>query len=208
MSDFPKEYAKPMKPSTGVILLWAIVLGICGLGMFVPALFSCGRQGYNPKSSCISRQKQIMTSMAMYSSDNDDYFPPYYSFDGVEKQKAFMVANRPYLRNDEMYICPVELGNVRENKQSSPSTEGIPGKIDFAHCLSLIGAIPDFSEGKRLLSESSVKDPAKTPYMRDVIRGYENKDGARFTSSHGSTFGVSYLDTHVKSVKLEVNKDL
>jgi hypothetical protein len=149
-----------------------------------------------------------MTSMAMYSSDNDDYFPPYYSFDGVEKQKAFMVANRPYLKNDELYICPVELGNISENKPSNPSTEGIPGKLDYVNCLSLKGVIPNYSTGKRLLSESSVNDPAKTPYMRDVIRGYENKDGARFTSSHGSSFSVGYLDTHVKKAKLEINRNL
>jgi hypothetical protein len=191
-----------------VIWLWLTVLGLCGLCFFAPGLLFFGHDGYNPKAACISNQKQIMTSLAIYGSDFDDFFPPCFSFDGIEKQKAFMIANRPYLPNDRMYLCPVELGNIADKKPSSPSAEGLPGKMEYVHCLSLKGVIPEFSTGKRLLSSSAVPEPAKTPYMRDIIRGYEGKGVQRFTSSHGPSFGVSYIDTHVKNVKLNINNDL
>lgn len=156
----------------------------------------------------MSNHKQIMTSLANYASDFDDYFPPYFSFDGTEKQKEFMTANRPYLKNDSTYVCPAEQFNIYEKKPSPPSTEGSPGKLEYVHCLSLMGVIPGFSDGKRRLHYSTVPDTAKTPFLRDVIRGYTVKDTPSFTSSHGNTFAVSYIDGHVRSVKLKSPTDL
>ena len=203
MSDFPKEYGRPMKP---VIWLWVGAFALCGFCLVFPNPFFFLTNGHprSPKSGCISNQKQIILSQLIYMSDYNDTFPPYFSFDGTDKHRQWIAATLPYLKNKDMLLCPVE----RESKSSSPSTEGIPGEIDYVHCLSLTGVIPRFSTGNRILDTSLVKNPATTPYLRDVIRGYENKDGPRFTSSHGGTFAVSYLDGHVKSVKLDINKDL
>jgi hypothetical protein len=207
VSEFPSEYAKPMKPIKGVIWLWVIALSICGIGLLLPNFLFSG-SSYSYRSGCISNQKQIMTSLAIYCSDFDDYFPPYFSFDGPEKLKAFLAADLPYLKNSDIYLCPVELSNVNEKKPSASSSEGLPGTMDYVHCLSLIGVIPEFSTGKRLLNSSTVRDPAKTPYMRDIIRGFDAKETQRFMSSHGSTFVISYVDTHVKAKKLDINENL
>lgn len=207
MNDFPSEYAKPMRPITGVIWLWITAFAVCGGGYFFAGFFLSGNS-YTPRASCISQQKQIMLSVIMYSMDNADVAPPFFTFEGVEKETAFQVAVQPYLKNVEMFKCPIGASIIAQKKALIPSNEGIPGKLDYVHCLSLIGVIPEYSLGSRVLNLTFLKQPETTAYMRDVIRGYIVKDTPSFTSSHGNTFAVSYIDGHVRSVKLKSSTEL
>ncbi len=196
---------KPIKPVAWLWLLGLIVLGVLVLVLWP---FLQARYTGSPGTICLSNLKQVMTSISIYEADSDDCLPPYFSFDGTDKTKAFMAANHPYIKNDEMYNCPLEKENIQAQRPSAPSNEGLPGKMDYAHCLSLMGEIPEFSAGKRVFKEAEVLDPSKTPYLRDVIRGYDAKETQRFLSSHGPSFAEGFIDSHVKSVKLEVNRDL
>ncbi len=171
----------------------------------------CSSGGGSPKSSCISNLKQLGTATAIYASDNDDAIPANYSFDGVESQTKYMDAIFPYTKNKQILLCPQEQRNILE-KGTTPTEEGIPGKMDFVHCLTLRGVIPNFSENKRFLNLSKLMDQSKVPYLRDPIRGYgtakDNKD-IGFLSPHGGGFVTVYLDTHAKYVKNpNINSDL
>ena len=196
-------------PIDGYRLTWQILGGLA-LGFLVLALaFPFFVQGNPPshKRSCLSQSKQIATGAMIYSSDNNDGVPPCFSFDGAQSQAAFVTSLEPYTKNRMLFLCP------EEQKNGSPGgQEGLPGKIDYVHCLSLRGVIPNFSEGKRFLSWTKIKDPAVVPYFRDPIRGYGTaKDNSNigFLSPHGGGFNTAFLDTHVKYVKSpNINSDL
>ena len=62
------------------------------------------------------------------------------------------------------------------------------------HPYSLKWVVPDFLAGNRILKESDIKAPEKTPYMRDPLRF--GPDGAY--SYHGKGIMTGYLDGHVR----------
>lgn len=207
MSEFPSEYAKPMSPMKPVLWLWFGVFVMCGFCLIVP-LDCASKPTWGRETGCISNQKQIMMSVAIYMSDNEDYLPPYYSFDSVDKLAMFTRVLQPYLKNDQIFLCPYELRNIEQNRPSVRSSEGIPGKMDFTHFLSFLPLIPDYAKGKRLLSAAAVTDPSKARYLRDVVRGFSSVEGPHFTSSHSKAFIVSFLDTHVKTNTLKSPSEL
>ena len=211
MSDFPKEYAERRKRNSYRLawqILGALMLVAC-LGAIFFSVYP-GDGSTSPGSRCISNLRQLGTTTALYASDNDDAIPVNYSFDGNESQTKYMEAIFPYTKNKQILLCPQEQRNIIE-KGTTPTEEGIPGKMDYVHCLSLRGVIPNFSENKRFLNLSKLPDLGKVPYLRDPIRGYgtakDNKD-IGFLSPHGGRFVTVYLDTHAKYVKSpNINSD-
>lgn len=146
----------------------------------------------NRQVHCLSQTKQLVTGTLIYTSDNDDHFPPYYTFDG--KDTEFKAATFPYTKNPDIYRCPGLKGD-RE----------LASKVMlYSHCLSLKGQITEFDKGKRML-EVSYKDDkaAKIPFLRDIIVNPE--DANDLHSPHGENFSVVYLDGHAKIVK-EIDK--
>ena len=172
-----------------------VVLSIVLLIVLFP-VYTDGRS-MSPKSRCISNSKQVILSMIMYASDCDDLAPPDFTFDSAKNGERLMADLMPYCKQPEIFLCPQEI----KKKGGTINQEGIAGKIDYVHCLSLRGVIPDFSTGKRLLKLTSVKNPEVVPYMRDPIRGYgtsKGVSGKAILSPHGSGFVVSFIDGHVK----------
>ncbi len=199
MAEFFHRYLPYIIPS--VLLI--------GLGALLMPVYSSG--GSSPGSNCISNLKQLGSATAIYASDNDDAIPIDYSFDGVDSQTKFMEAIFPYTKTKQILLCPQEQRNIIE-KGTTPTEEGIPGTMDYVHCLSLRGIIPNFSENKRFLNLSKLPDQGKVPYLRDPIRGYgtakDNQDNG-FLSPHGGGFVTVYLDMHAKYVKSpNINSDL
>jgi hypothetical protein len=185
------------------------VVLLCGLGAALWPVNSDRPPSHG--ASCLSNLKQLGTATAIYASDNDDAIPISYSFDGNESQTKYMEAIFPYTKNKDMFLCPQEQRNIKE-KGATPTEEGIPGKMDYVHCLSLRGVIPNFSENKRYLNLSKLPDQSKVPYLRDPIRGYgtakDNKD-IGFLSPHGGGLVTVYLDMHARYVKSpNINSDL
>ena len=112
-----------------------------------------------------------------------------------------MAATMPYSKVKEIFLCPQEQISTKRKTVETTVQEGIAGKMDYVHCLSLRGVIPDFSSGKRLLKLTAVKNPESVPYMRDPIRGHgeaKGVNGKAILSPHGSGFVVSFIDGHVK----------
>ena len=162
-----------------------------------------GDPHYSANSVCLSNLKQLGTTVAIYESDNDDGLPIDYSFDGPSSQIRFTNAIFPYIKNKEILLCPQEQRNIKK-KGTTPPGEGIAGKMDYVHCLTLRGFIPDFEKGKRFLLFSEIEDPAKIPYLRDPIRGYgaiKGTSSVGFLSPHEVGFATSFLDTHARFIK-------
>ncbi len=156
------------------------------------------------RSACLSNVKQLSTATAIYESDNNGALPHYYSFDGAESQGKFIEVMSNYIMNKQELLCHQEQSNVKKDG-STPGQEGLPGVMDYVHCLSLRGVIPDFANGSRLLETKGVEDPAKVTYLRDPIRGYgtitvgtQKMKQQGFLSPHPNGFNVGYLDGHAK----------
>ena len=186
-------------------LVWRIVGTLLFVAVLGAVLYpvNSGDQHYSANSVCLSNLKQLGTALAIYESDNDDALPIYYSFDGPSSQIRFTDAIFPYTKDKSLILCPQEQRNIKE-KGTTPPGEGIAGKMDYVHCLTLRGFIPDFEKGKRFLLASEIETPAKIPYLRDPIRGYgaiKGTSSVGFLSPHEVGFATSFLDTHARFIK-------
>lgn len=158
--------------------------------------------GTSHRSMCLSRIKQLTISAIMYTDDNNDCFPPQFTFDGPEQTQTFIDVMMNYTKNKDVFLCPQDTSNL-------PNQEGLADKMTYVHSLALRGIIPEFSTGKRVLKLTEVEQVATVAYLRDPIRGFgipepmnsqPPQDGkAHFFSPHGARFNLSYLDGHARA---------
>lgn len=195
--------------NTVALVVTAIVVVVACTFIIVPIFANEGWPA--SRVSCLSNLKRVGQATAIYSSDNNDTIPSHFSFDGPESHDKFVNEIMSYVKNKELFLCPKEQKDMKEKAQS-PNLEGISGKIDYVHCLSLRGVIPEFSTGQRLLVLTKTDNPATTPYLRDPIRGYgidKYTNVNSFLSPHGSGFNTTFLDAHAKYVRNpSINSDL
>ena len=209
---------KYVSPGQGVLLLWVgvILLGVCGIACpsrFFDASYESNRQyGRN----CLGNLKQISLAAAMYGSDNDDKFPPYFTFESDQARDRFIDGIMPYLRNKEILVCNADR-EPDKGLEFKPGMEGDPKVMSFVHPVSLKGSIAGYSDGKRKLAwKEDRADSKNIVYLRDPIRGFgpwsrsdSNESGNSFKSPHGSSFRLGFLDGHAKIVShLDINTGL
>jgi hypothetical protein len=160
------------------------------------------------RTKCLTRLKQIGASLNLYAADHDDQLPPVCVFSETQNQASvdFKNALGSYLKQDGL-ICPADLEAHDKNS------------FGYVHCKSLLGVIPNYSKGNRVLHlKGDIGDASKIPYLRDPVRGNggwkpSGVDSTPETnvlySPHGAAFVIMYLDTHVKPVTpIEINKQL
>ena len=197
----PKEF---MKGSALGILArvagWLLVLGLCATVLY-PVFATAPTTGHPVR--CISKLKQLATAVVIYQSDADDRLPPYFTFDGDIATKGFIASTLPYIKDKSRYLCPQDKGDTAKYQ------EGLPGKMSFVHCHSTKGIIPDFNKGNRTVKvDGDLLNLATTAYIRDPIRRSKKEGNSEISSPHIDGFNISYLDTHVKLVKvLNINTD-
>lgn len=155
--------------------------------------------------SCLSNLKQLMTSIAIYTEDNNDRMPLAYTFDAPSNvstlseadrknsspQAKFIKAVFPYAKNEKVFLCP------KDDGPTSSDQEGLKGIMSYIHCQSLKGLIENYSSGGRSLLITNDTDPNQ-PYLRDPIRS-TNEEG--IVSPHGVGVCVGFVDSHAKYVK-------
>lgn len=202
------------KPNTNCFTKLISGVLICGCGGFF-YLFFFPPYGY-PKqaakrTACLSNIKQLNLASIMYGTDNNDEFPPEFTFDGDRAAGKYMTSLNPYLKpiRDNLYspfICNFDASAIRD-KIPLKGEQGLPGKMSYVHATSLKNVIPDFEKCKRILKETTVPDPATTIYLRDPIR--EKVNGVP-QSRHGDNqgFNFGYLDGHAKNRKENFENDL
>lgn len=160
------------------------------------------------RAKCLSNLKQIGTAVSLYTSDNDDLLPPVYVFSETQNQASIEFRNTlgKYLKQESL-VCPAD-------KQANNESD-----FGYVHCKTLIGLIPDYSKGSRVLNlDKDVPDLATTSYLRDPVRRNGNWKPAGMESvpeknvlysPHGAAFVILYLDAHVKaSTPIDLMKQL
>lgn len=168
----------------GVGLLCVLLFG----SVFMPVYANDGR---SPITNCLSNLKQVATGTLIYAADNDDFLPPYYTFDTAGTGR-YLDSLWVYTKNKQIFLCGEDEMHLKETLTAN--AEGIPGKMSYVHSLALKGFIPNFAKGERLLRLGELENQALTPMLRDPIRGHSN---SQFLSPHQSRFNVSYADGHV-----------
>jgi prepilin-type processing-associated H-X9-DG protein len=176
------------------------VLGLCAAILF--PIFATPTHGYRP--SCLTHMKQTLLGAIMYQSDADDKLPPYFTFDGSEATKKYMTATMPYLKNEQIFLCPQDKGYPTKS-EASPYE-----KMSYVHPLALKGNIPNFGKGNRtVIATEIIQSLETTTYLRDPVRFDPKEDNKQLRSPHGEKFNVGYLDGHAKAREhLSVNTDL
>ena len=184
----------------------ALIIGGCWIGQ------TLGSKNPRPsRSSCLSNMKQSVLSAIMYGSDNEDSYPPFFTFESNKSRDDYLAVIFPYSKNKDIVICPADRFPDK-GLEFMVGMEGDPKVMSYVHCLVLKGLIPNYSTGNRVLRDKDLAEPAVVPYLRDPIRGYGiDKDGTTtgFLSPHGKMFCTGFIDGHAKfRGPVNINTDL
>ena len=171
----------------------AVLFPLCCLSTFFWPFGYSGKDDAK-RSYCQSNLHQILIGCQIYASDNNDAFPPFYTFEGTPSAAKFRDSIRNYLKNDEVYLCPSDHSVWAPPDSVSTFRKPLPGAMSHVHSYSLQGVIPEYSAGKRMIKVSQIGSPETTVYMRDPI--FSGPDGPY--SFHGKGIMIGYLDGHVK----------
>jgi hypothetical protein len=205
---FPQEQEKRRLNLLGNIVIIIATVLLTGFIVWSIVAPRNGTLHAANRTKCLSNLKQIGASLNLYATDHDDRLPPLYVFSETQGQASldFKSALGPYLKQESL-VCP-------EDRQAGNKTD-----FGYVHCKSLLGVIPNYSKGNRVLHlKGDIGDASKIPYLRDPVRrnGGWKPSGVDSTpetnvlySPHGAAFVIMYLDTHVKSVSpIDINKQL
>ncbi len=154
-------------------------------------LFATARSG-NGRNICASNLKFIGTAIAIYQSDSNDYYPPYFTFDGIDQKKLFIAATLPYLKSKNYFFCEKELAG------QTLTPERQKDQMSYGHSTSLMTVIPGFDKGKRLIKMPDDESLRRTvPYLRDPYIGSWKTGHLTYDSWHEYGFNTLFLDGHV-----------
>lgn len=204
MTDDKHPYGNP-KPKSNFKFIGSVFILLALAFVFI-ALFFPVYIGSNlsTKTSCLMNMKQLSLCSLIYSGDNDDNLPPYFTFEGPTQEKAFTDVIWPYSKNKNILFCP-EIVEHSGRSREVKALEGDATTMGYVHSISLEGIIPNYSKGARVLNVGSkVQNVATTPYLRDPLATRSNKESedSPFYSPHGPGFVTGFLDGHAKVVKI------
>jgi prepilin-type N-terminal cleavage/methylation domain-containing protein/prepilin-type processing-associated H-X9-DG protein len=174
------------------------------------------------QASCASNLRQLSLSVLMYNQDADETYPP---FAYVTTTGRFFTAFdlvMPYLRNEQILICPSDpydgscLGGSSNFIPSPPAPRcsyaaNIADPIVLMAGLDLqpptyIFGVPDGLMGQlpaaNVTDEGSVKFPAQTTMLWDGI-GNPNPPPPILWPylNHNDLMNIAFCDGHVKAIK-------
>ena len=103
-----------MKQRAFTLIELLVVIAIIGIlaALLLPALSMARDKARSAR--CCSNLRQIFTAMTLYADDHDDMFPVsggtiYWVPDGTPGPISWMQQIFPYVKNKEIYHCPLDL---------------------------------------------------------------------------------------------------
>jgi prepilin-type N-terminal cleavage/methylation domain-containing protein/prepilin-type processing-associated H-X9-DG protein len=151
------------------------------------------------QSSCQSNLRQYGTATLMYVQDYDETFPMASNPDGA-CVSTFYRAVAPYVKNDGVTQCPSEqqaMDIVTMFSGFGGACANTPRYTSYSTNLDLF--TNGYARTVTVIPLAAVNLPADTAmlYDGDVIVDQSQPVQAR----HSETFGVAYVDGHVKAIK-------
>ena len=186
------------KRDASALLVFAFFVLFLMLVFFFPE-----RHDHGPLSRralCMSQLKQVGIASLSYSSDNDDYLPPYLTTDPTGSgQKQFVGALNAYNEREFSWFCPEVPKSMVGGNFTSVEGTGITSYVHSAEFERHILKHGSFGM-------SVINDPANLPYLRDPIRAIEENDGnLLIKSGHGPKFNLLFADGHARAVDMNRN---
>jgi len=149
------------------------------------------------QSNCLSNMKQIGLAMKMYIQDYDERFPGAYMFlygDSSTRGCGFYDQLAPYVKNEQIFICPTESYIATGSRSNMPNAEGFLGRqfeasygiiaADSVGTVPYLGPTPyGYSTG---ILVAQVEEPANTVLVFESRACWTNNVGGLGFNTDGS----------------------
>ena len=143
------------------------------------------------QTSCLSNLKQIGLGEKMYESDYDECTASYSSHPGAAAAYSYIQMLEPYLKNDQIGLCPSDTRDTGWTYAPNITVCGLPNMATSHGYLFCFRKIATF------------EFPAETGIFADTTGSYWRCSGGtiqRMQFLHNSGANVNYLDGHAKWV--------
>ncbi len=185
-----------MRRGFTLIELLVVIAIIAILAAILFPVFARAREKAR-QTSCLSNMKQIGLAMNMYTQDYDERFPGAYMFyngDSSTRGCGFYDQLIPYVKNEQIFICPSENYTATGYRTNMPNAEGFFGRqwdasygiiaADSVGTVPYLGSTPyGYSRG---ISVAKVEQPAETVLVFESRTCWTNNVGGLGFNTDGS----------------------
>ncbi len=189
---------------TEILVVLAIVAIIAAL---IVSVFTRVKSSAN-KTVCLSNLSQIGKALALYSGDNSGLAPPYMvrsiiSIDGPlvdGNPELWKNSLMLYAKADGIFYCPSD-SHSKTDFQPECADRGNSLITSYETTPYVNG---DIGENKSVIVSLDNPKYSEISYLQDrVCQGRNMKTGRLvFSTYHGETMNVLFLDSHVKHIKI------
>ncbi|MBI3919790.1 MAG: DUF1559 domain-containing protein [Armatimonadetes bacterium] len=185
---------KPKRRLPGFTLIELLVV-IAIMAILAAILFPVfARASEKARSaSCQSNLKQLSLSFLMYAQDYDEILPRYGDHDCVNGRKSWQQVTAPYVRNDQILLCPSTEMAVGPSYPHISMCWNAPGRsLSDIRLPTEIMMLTDSRPGYLVYCRGC--------YPNGVGAGTDLGNGRVPTDVHSETINVAFCDGHVKAV--------
>ncbi len=182
-----------------LIELLVVIAIIAILAAILFPVFSQAKEAAK-QTSCLSNNRQYAVATLMYVSDNDGTFPFSAYLNGATVA-TFYWEVEPYVKNDQVTLCPDEPQAMQLTALVGAPTPGTPPYTSFAVNSAVFAN--GFYPGVAPTSEGQIPKTAETvmTYDGNVIPGqYPGQEVQIVQARHHVRFNANYVDCHAKSI--------
>ena len=171
--------------------------------------------------SCLSKQKQLGTSIIMYNNDSDDFMPPALNMSGITWNGMLVVNGYTGKKSTsgfgDLFLCPAQANpNTKAIIASTSSGMGILKNIDYGYNYAYLGSsrydggvAGDTTPWGKPAKLSQLANPSRVISIADSVLANDTRSGYYILSPffttgwigvlagrHGGTVNVLWADGH------------